>query len=278
MTAIPSRVLDTYWHDIRDCTPISPEEEVALVRRAREGDDEALRELVSANVRFVVSVAREFQASGQPLSELISDGNMGLMEAALRFDEERGFRFITYAVWWIRQSILRSTTRRRRMVTAPSNRLEDLKTVDGVVARMTQELGRIPTDAEIAAEAGYTQIRVRRALEVAAPEVRLDRALYPGDEDTDVLSLYAAPDPPVDEQLETSEQGDFVQDCLTILDERERQIIRCHYGFDGFPPMTLEAIGQRLGLTRERIRQLRNGALERMREHFGTALFEMSRN
>jgi RNA polymerase primary sigma factor len=226
----------------------------------------------------VVSVAREFQASGQPLSELISDGNMGLMEAELRFDEERDFRFITYAVWWIRQSILRSTTRRRRMVTAPSNRLEDLKTVDGVVARMTQELGRIPTDAEIAAEAGYTQIRVRRALELAAPEVRLDRALYPGDQDTDVLSLYAAQDPPVDEQLETSERGDFVQDCLAILDERERQIIRCHYGFDGFPPMTLEAIGQRLGLTRERIRQLRNGALERMRERFGTALFEMSRN
>ncbi len=278
MTAIPSRVLDTYWHDIRDCTPISHEEEIALVRRARGGDTEALRELVSANVRFVVSVAREFQASGQPLSELISDGNMGLMEAALRFDEERGFRFITYAVWWIRQSILRSTTRRRRMVTAPSNRLEDLKTVDGVLARMTQALGRVPTDAEIAAEAGYTQIRVRRALEVAAPEVRLDRALYPGEQDTDVLSIYATSDPPVDEQIEASEQGDLVLRCLDILDEREQQIIRCHYGFDGFPPMTLEAIGQRLGLTRERIRQLRNGALERIREHFGVALFEMSRN
>lgn len=278
MTAIPSRVLDTYWHDIRDCTPITHEEEIALVQQARDGDDDALKQLVSANVRFVVSVAREFQASGQPLSELISDGNVGLMEAALRFDEKRGFRFITYAVWWIRQSILRSTTGRRRMVTAPSNRLEDLKTVEFVQARMTQEFGRQPTDAEMAARTGFTQLRVRRALDVAAPEVRLDRTLYAGEDDVDVLSLFATSDAPVDADLELREQGDVVRQCLEILDDREREIIRCHFGFDGFEPMTLEAIGQRLGLTRERIRQLRNQALGRMREHFGPALLDVSRN
>jgi len=121
---------------------------------------------VSANVRFVVSVAREFQATGQPLSELISDGNMGLMEAALRFDEKRGFRFITYAVWWIRQAILRSSARRRRMVTAPSNRVEDLKKVERIQTRLTQELGRSPNDDEIA--------------HVGTPEIRLDRSLFGG--------------------------------------------------------------------------------------------------
>jgi RNA polymerase primary sigma factor len=278
VTTVPSRVLDTYWHDIRDCTPVSQEEEVALVRRAKAGDSEALGQLASANLRFVVSVARDFQGAGQPLSELISDGNLGLMEAALRFDEERGFRFITYAVWWIRQSILRSTAVRRRMVTAPSNRVEDLKLVETVLSRMTHALGRTPTDAEISAETGFTQIRVRRALEVASPELRLDRALYGDEEATDVLSCFATAEPSADQELETAEAGSLVSHCFDILDDREREIMRCHYGFDGFDPMTLEAIGQRLGLTRERIRQLRNIALERIRERFGVALHDVSRN
>jgi RNA polymerase primary sigma factor len=278
VAALPSRVLDTYWHDIRDCTPITHEEERALVRKARAGDTDALGQLVSANLRFVVSVAREFQATGQPLSEMISDGNLGLMEAALRFDEKRGFRFITYAVWWIRQSILRSATRRRRVVTAPSNRVEDLKTVETILSRLTQQMGRIATDEEVASEAGYTQVRVRRALDVAAPEVRLDRTLFADGEDGDVLSRFAVADLPVDERLETREAEDMLHQCLDILDEREREILRCHYGFDGFEPMTLEAIGQRLGLTRERIRQVRNAALARIRDRYGKALFDVSRN
>ena len=278
MTSLPSRALDTYWHDIRDCTPISQDEEIALTRRARTGDTDALGRLVSANLRFVVSVAREFQATGQPLQELISDGNLGLMEAALRFDEGRGFRFITFAVWWIRQTIRRSTARRRRTVTAPSNRLEDLRTVDGILSRMTQQLGRVPSDVEIAAEAGYTQVRVRRAFEVSAPEVHLNQSLYPDSGDIDVVSRFAAPHTPADERLEIGETGILIKKCLDILDEREREIMRCHYGFDGCQPMTLEAIGGRLGLTRERIRQLRNGALESIRERYGTALFAVSPN
>jgi RNA polymerase primary sigma factor len=186
---------------------------------------------VSANVRFVVSVAREFKATGQPLSELISDGNMGLMEAALRFDEKRGFRFITYAVWWIRQAILRSSARRRRMVTAPSNRVEDLKKVERIQTRLTQELGRSPNDDEIA--------------HVGTPEIRLDRSLFgEEEEEDDVLSQFSTPEAPVDERLETREARDLVHRCLDILDPREREIVRCHYGFDGFEPITLEAIGR----------------------------------
>jgi RNA polymerase primary sigma factor len=150
--------------------------------------------------------------------------------------------------------------------------------VERIQTRFTQELGRSPTDDEIAHETGFTRVRVRRAIEVATPEIQLDRSLFGEDDNDDVLSQFSTPEAPVDERLETREARDLVHRCLDILDPREREIIRCHYGFDGFDPMTLEAIGRRLSLTRERIRQLRNEALSRIREHFGGALFDVSRN
>lgn len=276
MTTASPRVLSAYWRDIRTSAPISREEESLLVQRARSGDDTAMQELVSANLRFVVSVAHEFRGTGQPLCELISDGNLGLIEAARRFDETRGFRFISYAVWWIRQTIRRSLMQRRRMVSAPTNRLEDMKVVEETRSLLTHQLGRIPSDMEIAEHLGYTPIRVRRALDVSTPEVRLDAV--DGNEGIDLLARIVAHETPADHLVEVQQTHGMLAQCFDILDSREREIIRCHYGFDGAEPMTLEAIGQRLGLTRERIRQLRNGALARIRDRFGSALHEVSQN
>jgi RNA polymerase primary sigma factor len=274
--APPPRALTAYWHDVRDSTPVSREEEAELVRRARGGDDAALQALVVANLRFVVQVANEFRGTGAPLHELISDGNLGLMEAARRFDETLGFRFISYAVWWIRQTIRRSLRQRRRQVSAPSNRLDDMKIVEDTRSRLTHRLGRTPTDREVADETGFTTLRVRRALEVSAPEVPLD-ALHAPEEFVDGIGLEQSPAEPADLDVELGEERDIVGRCLGILDERQREILRRHYGFDG-EPMTLEAIGQRMGLTRERIRQLRNEALGRIRDRFGTVLHEISVN
>ena len=273
-----SSLLSAYWQDIRHCDPISRDEEVDLVRRAREGDQVAMGHLVSANLRFVVAVAKEFRGTGQPLNELISDGNLGLLEAARRFDERRGFKFITYAVWWIRQSIRKSLAERRRTVTAPSNRVADLKAVELGQFRLGQSLGRSPTLYEVAEEVGFSPERVQRALEVASSEVHLDRSLYSDDDDTTVSSLFESTEAPTEAEAEEHEATDTVQRCLQVLDNREREIIRRYYGFDGCQPMTLEQIGDVLSLTRERIRQLRDRGLLKLRSEFGEVLFELSHN
>jgi RNA polymerase primary sigma factor len=273
-----STLLSAYWQDIRQCDPISREEEVDLVRRAREGDDSAMAQLVRANLRFVVSVAKEFRGTGQPLHELISDGNLGLLEAARRFDERRGFKFITYAVWWIRQSIRKSLSERRRTVAAPTNRIADLKTVERGQYRLAQQLGRTPSLFEIAAEVGFSTQRVQRALELSVAEIHLDRSLYADDDDTSVSSLFEADLPAADDLTEEHEANDTVHRCLQSLDARQREILRRYYGFDGCKPMTLEEIGHIFGLTRERIRQLRDQGLTRLRDEFGETLFELSHN
>jgi len=271
-----SAALNSYWRDIRHCAPVSREEEANLVRQAREGDDDALARLISANLRFVVSVAKEFRVTGQPLNELISDGNVGLLEAAGRFDERRGFKFITYAVWWIRQSILRALDERRRTVSAPSNRLADLKDVERSQLRLSQKLGRDPSLFEIYDDVGYSAQRVLRAMEVSTPDVHLDRSLYDNEEDTAVSSLFETDEPPPETVAEEHEFVDTIDRCLEILDGRERVIIRRYYGFDGCLPMTLEQIGQTLGLTRERIRQLRDRGLAKLRNEHGDVLAELS--
>jgi len=278
LPATRSALLDSYWKDIRHCEPLSREQEVELVRRARAGDGDAMRELIAANVRFVVAVAREFRGTGCPMNELISDGNLGLVEAARRFDETRGFKFTTYAVWWIRQSIRRSLAERRGTVMAPSNRIADLKDVERARLQLSQTLGRTPTVFELADKTGFSIRRVQRALEVAIPDVHLDRSLYTEDEDTAVSSLFESTDAATDSETEAHEEKNLVERCLSILGSREREIIRRYYGFDDCAPMTLEEIGRTFGLTRERIRQLRDHGLTQLRARFGDVLHELSHN
>lgn len=278
MHAHRSTTLDSYWKDIRYCEPLTREQETALVRQAREGDGDAMSALIAANVRFVVSVAREFRHTGCPMDELISDGNLGLVEAARRFDETRGFKFITYAVWWIRQSIRRSLAERRGTVSAPSNRVADLKQVERARVALSHTLGRTPNVFEMAEETGFSTRRVQRALDVATPDLHLDRSLYADDEDTDVASRFESEEPPSDMLTEEHETEDMLDQCLQTLSAREREIIRRYYGFDNCPPMTLEQIGHTFGLTRERIRQLRDHGLMLLRDRFGDVLFELSHN
>jgi RNA polymerase primary sigma factor len=271
--------LDAYWEDIKDCEPVSREHELELVGRVREGDTEALDELVTSNLRFVVSIAKEYGGRGQPLGELISDGNLGLIEAVRRFDETRGFKLITYAVWWIRQAIQKGTTQRRNTVPPPTNRMADWNIVQRAEARLCQELGRVPTDAEVAERAGFNVPRVDRAREVSAIQVRLDRPVNAESDEAEPLGSCLVTEAAVaSDEMDRDMIESVVNGSLSVLDDREYKIIRWYFGFDGHESMTLEAIGGLMGLTRERIRQLRDRALRKLRACFNLPYAEFSPN
>jgi RNA polymerase primary sigma factor len=266
-----------YWRDIENYAPLCREEEAELVRRARHGDDEARQQLITANLRFVVSVAKEYTGCGLSLVELISEGNLGLLEAVQRFDETRGFKFITYAVWWIRQAILKALSRRKKTVRPPVNQINDLKKVEQEVGSLTQQLGRVPTLEEVAESAHISMERARKAVEAGKGDVHLDTPIYLGEEKT-FLSRFADEDRSLEESFEQHLLTETVDHCLEGLDERERRIIRWYFGLGGLEPMTLEKIGDALDLTRERIRQLRDRALDKLRAQYGELLMEVSRN
>ena len=266
-----------YWRDIGHCEPLSREEELELVKRTKAGDEEAMQKLVAANLRFVVSVAREYTGSGLPLIELISEGNMGLIEAVPRFDETRGLKFITYAVWWIRQAIFKALDRTGKDVRPPVNHVYDLKKVERQTVALSQELGRDPTFEEIVENTGIGRDRVRNALAVSRREISLDVPAYPNEEES-LMSAFPAAGTDVEEEFEKATLAEILQNCLATLDERECQIICSYFGIGGRESMSLEKIGVALGLTRERIRQLRDRALGKMRVQYGEQLLDFSRN
>jgi RNA polymerase primary sigma factor len=268
---------ELYWRDIKDAEPLSREKEVEYFRRARAGDQEARQVLVTANLRFVVSVAREYKDYGLSLVELISEGNMGLMEAVKRFDETRGFKFITYAVWWIRQAILKALAENGKIARPPMSQINDLQKIEKESSALAQELGRAPTFDEIAASVDISLERTRNALEVGQQDVSLDAPAFL-DEETTVLQVFAAEQEGLDEHFEREEMKQRVNACLGVLDEREYQIVRAYFGLEDTRPMTLEEIGEALGVTRERVRQLRNRALEKMKAQCGELLLEFSSN
>ena len=272
-----SWLLRSYWNDIRRCQPVSREVERELVAKAKAGDDQALADLISSNLRFVVSIAKEYSHLGRSLSELISDGNLGLMEAARRFDENRGFKFITYAVWWIRQSIRRGLSKGSRTVPPPTNRVYDLKVVQQADARLSQALGRAPTMTEVTEETGLSTQRVMMARVAGATDTYLDRPQFVGEEESHVATLKSNGSP-ADVEIDEASLTNTVLECLDSLDDRERRIIRCYFGFDGRRPMTLEQIGHEFELTRERIRQLRDRGLNKLRAEYGDKLSEFSKN
>jgi len=275
--SVSSDLLKIYWRDIGHCEPLSREEEVELVKRIKAGDEKALQKLVSANLRFVVSVAREYTGSGLPLIELISEGNMGLIEAVPRFDETRGLKFITYAVWWIRQAIFKALDRTSKDVRPPVNHVYDLKKVERQTVVLSQELGRDPTFDEIVESTGIGRDRVRNALAVSRREISLDVPAYPNEEES-LMAAFPAANADVEEEFEKAALAETLQSCLATLDDREHQIICSYFGIGGREPMSLEKIGAALGLTRERIRQLRDRALEKMRTQYGEQLMDFSQN
>ncbi len=268
---------ELYWREIKDNEPLSREREVELFTRLRGGDEGARQRIIEANLRFVVSVARDYKDYGLSLGELISEGNVGLLEAVKRFDETRGFKFITYAVWWIRQAILKALALQGRVARPPMSQINDLQKIEREAGRLAQSLGRSPTGAEIAERVDISAERTRNALDVSQHDLSLDAPAYP-DEAAPLLSVWAAPETGADTRFEEAEMRDRLSSCLSQLDEREGEIVRAYFGLGGAEPMTLEEIGDCLGVTRERVRQLRNRALTKLRDNCGEMLAEFSPN
>jgi RNA polymerase primary sigma factor len=272
-----SDTVESYWRDIQHYQPLNRQREGELFRLAHQGDLVATHELVQANLRFVVRIAKEYNGRSLSFIELISEGNVGLLEAVKRFDETRGFKFITYAVWWIRQAILKALAEQGKIVRPPMSQVNDLQKVEKLTGLLAQKLGRVPTLEEIAASAEISLDRTRNALLVGQGEVSLDAPAFPDDSELLIASVADACDDTV-EAYERRQLSQALHQCLIVLDEREDYIVRCYFGLDGQNNMTLEQIGLHIGLTRERVRQLKDRALKKIRRHCGDLLQELCEN
>ena len=260
-----SASLDKYLQEIGKEELISVEEEVELAQRIRKGDQEALEKLTKANLRFVVSVAKQYQNQGLSLPDLINEGNLGLIKAAEKFDETRGFKFISYAVWWIRQSILQALAEQSRIVRLPLNQVGSLNKINKAFARFEQEHERTPSAEELANELELPKEKVTDTLRVAGRHISVD-APFAGGEDNSLLDVLVNADSPnADRGLINESLATEVDRALEILTERERDIIRYFFGI-GCSEMTLEEIGEKFDLTRERVRQIKEKAIRKLRQ------------
>jgi RNA polymerase primary sigma factor len=256
--------LEIYLKEIRRTELLTPAEEVALAKRIRAGERGALDELVQANLRFVVSVARQYSGRGLPLADLINEGNMGLIKAAERFDESRGFRFISYAIWWIRQAILQALSEQTRVVRIPVNRAGKASRIDRTAQMLGQSLGREPTTEEIAAKMRMAEDDVEEHRAYTVRPVSLDApASEEGDSTLGNLLQDEATSSP-DEKVVEFDLGRDLRRALGVLDRREQKILRDYFGMETGEGTTLEAIGQEMGLTRERVRQLKERAIRKL--------------
>ncbi|MBO5801478.1 MAG: RNA polymerase sigma factor RpoD/SigA [Alistipes sp.] len=260
-----SASLDKYLQEIGKEELISVEEEVELAQRIRKGDQEALERLTKANLRFVVSVAKQYQNQGLSLPDLINEGNLGLIKAAEKFDETRGFKFISYAVWWIRQSILQALAEQSRIVRLPLNQVGSLNKINKAFARFEQEHERTPSAEELATELELPKEKVTDTLRVAGRHISVDAPFADG-EDNSLLDVLVNTDSPnADRGLINESLATEVERALEILTERERDIIRYFFGI-GTSEMTLEEIGEKFDLTRERVRQIKEKAIRKLRQ------------
>ncbi len=260
--------LDKYLTEIAKLDLINAEEEVELAKRIKQGDQVALERLTKANLRFVVSVAKQYQNQGLTLPDLINEGNLGLIKAAQRFDETRGFKFISYAVWWIRQSILQALAEQSRIVRLPLNKIGTISKVKKAFAKLEQELERPPKAEEIAAELEITLKEVKYSLRNSGKHVSMDAPLPGGDsDDRNLYDVVAENDEPSPENglLRDSLRRE-IQRSLSMLSQREREIINLFYGLSTKHPLTLDEIGEKFGLTRERVRQIKERSIRRLRK------------
>jgi RNA polymerase primary sigma factor len=249
--------LDQYLRDISAYPLISREDEVDLARLIRDGDQEALDKLVRSNLRFVVSVAKKYQNQGVSLSDLINEGNLGLIRAAHKFDETKGIKFISYAVWWIRQAILQALAEQSRIVRVPLNRAGTLHRIGKRANILLQELGREATHAEIADGMDITEEEVAKTMSISQAHLSLDAPLSPGEDNKLLDYLPDNLNPTPDEQTFEKALTESIEAALGSLKEREAKILRVYFGLDGSEAMTLEEIGALLGITRERVRQIK---------------------
>lgn len=269
ITSRESLALDKYLTDIGKISLLSAEEEAALARRIREGDQEALDKLTRANLRFVVSVAKQYQNQGLSLPDLINEGNVGLMKAARRFDETKGFKFISYAVWWIRQSILQAIVEYSRIVRLPLNKVGSYHKINGAFRSFVQEFEREPTNEELAELLNITAKDVANVLKGNTRHISVDAPVSSEEGSATMLDFITTGDEDLpDNQLMEESLKEEVQQGLSILSPREVEVLSTYYGLNGYKALTLEEIGDLYGLTRERVRQIKERAIRRLRKSY----------
>ncbi len=260
------RMLDQYLKEIGQIDLVTPAEEAELARRIKEGDEEALLKLTRANLRFVVSVAKKYQGQGLHLTDLINEGNYGLIKAAKRFDETRGFKFISYAVWWIRQSILQALAEQGRVVRLPLNRIGTISKIRKTSARLAQRNERKPNLEELANELGIDVEKVREAMQHSGRHLSMD-APFNEDDDNSLLDVLPSNDSVAPDETLLGESIKIdIEVALSNLHPREAEITRLYFGIGREHPLTLEEIGLRFDLTRERVRQIKEKALRKLRQ------------
>jgi RNA polymerase primary sigma factor len=260
-----SQSLDKYLQEIGKVELLTPQEEIELARRIKKGDQKALEKLTKANLRFVVSVAKQYQNQGLSLGDLINEGNLGLIKAAKRFDETRGFKFISYAVWWIRQSILQALAEQSRIVRLPLNRVGALNKIGKAFSALEQEFEREPSASELAEELDMSLFEVSDTLKISGRHLSMDAPFAQGEDNRllDVIQDQRTPTP--DAELMSESLKEEVRRALNTLSEREAQVIRLYFGLDQEHSLTLEEIGEKFNLTRERVRQIKEKAIRRLR-------------
>ncbi len=258
-------ILDLYLQEVARTPLLSQAQEIAVARRVQDGDEDAMRELATRNLRFVISVAKKYQNRGMALIDLIGEGNLGLMTAATKFDPDQGVKFISYAVWWIRQSILAALARHGRPVRVPLNRTADLARITRAAAALRQELGREPSAEELAAATDLAVDVVQSLAALNVAELRLDAPLDQGGEQT-LLERFTQVDRSMEDQVLDRFLSVEIDRALATLLPRDARVLRLYFGLDDGQEHTLEQIGQMLGVTRERVRQLRDRALARLRD------------
>jgi len=259
------RSLDLYLREIGETPLITAKQEVELAKRIKEGDQDALEKLTKANLRFVVSVAKQYQNQGLSLADLINEGNIGLIKAAKRFDETRGFKFISYAVWWIRQAILQALAEQSRIVRLPLNRVGTLHKIGKISSSLEQEYGREPSPSEIARELELSAVEVSDTLKISNSHLSLDAPFSTSEDNSlmDVLEDEFQPAP--DEALLDESLRLEIERALDTLSRREAEVINLYFGLNHEKALTLEEIGARFNLTRERVRQIKEKAIRRLR-------------
>lgn len=259
-----SASLDKYLQEIGREKMISADEEVALARRIKDGDTKALEELTKANLRFVVSVAKQYQNQGLSLPDLINEGNLGLIKAARKFDETRGFKFISYAVWWIRQSILQAIAEQSRIVRLPLNQVGSVNKVNRAASKFEQTYERKPSAGEISEDVNLPEEKVKAAMSSSAHHMSVDAPFVDGEDNTLLDVLPNDDSPSADKELMQESLSNEIDRALKVLNPREREVIKAFFGI-GQQEMSLEEIGEKYGLTRERARQIKEKAIRRLR-------------
>ena len=270
--------LEKYLQDIAKESLISPDEEVELAQRIKEGDQQALDRLVKANLRFVVSVAKQYQNQGLSLQDLINEGNLGLIKAAQRFDETRGFKFISYAVWWIRQSILQAVAEQARIIRLPLNQVGAVSKLKKTAAMLEQEYQRKPSTAELAKELDLPEAKVQSLMGMNMHQISTDAPLDDEDEGN-FLDVYVDQDSTAtDEAVENESDNNAIKHALNALSDKERQVINMYYGIGTSREYSLDEIALTMGISRERTRQIRDSVLKRLKTGTNSALYQMYLN